>query len=562
MNRVLDIDARIAHTLTQACVQCGGLWIAVLFTQGIPRALLILLSLLVLGHRVRDLWQEHLLDRAELALWLQLGGVLFMTYQSEGARKITSVGPGWVHVLGWTPPEMIGQPLELFLHPQDTQLGASVDSFISRWRRKAGRGDQWAWLRWRTAESPRHVGVIFANALDETTQFDHIRTLSAWAEITSDLMLVADATVPVTERKPRWVNPAWTRLLGWSDADLYNMRIVDLLPPDEMADIIEQRKIYEEQGGDGTRSVTSRVRCKQASNHETPMYKSFRWNSQTVGDRVYVTGQDISSELEHEHDMQKVIESLKGRNQDLERFASVAAHQLRAPPRTIAGLSTVLLEDYGHLLDLEGRQCLQDIRQETDQMGEIIDGLYRFSRVRTSEDLVLTPVDLDAVARSVRKSLDRKNCAQCPHSQLCPAQRPPECPLQRHVLHVQKMPVVLGDRTLLQEVLLNLIDNGFKFNESPKKIVRVTWVLRQDGRVAVTVTDNGLGIDEKYQSKLFTMFQRMHPSYTGTGVGLALAAAIIQKLGGTIQVESRPGEGSAFTFDLQMVEMPGSKTLP
>jgi signal transduction histidine kinase len=474
-----------------------------------------------------------------------------MTLQSEDGYKILSVGPGWEHVLGWTSDEMIHQRLDFFLHPQDKHLNGSIGDFSTRWRRKPpGR---WAWLRWRTAESPWHVGVIFANAQDETAQMDHMRTLSAWAEITSDLMLVADASQPPAERKPRWVNPAWTRLLGWSSTELCDMRLIDLLAPSDVPKAVQNRLEHEEKsGGEGeVRSAVYKVRCKPAQGQDKPVYKTFLWKIQILEGRIYVTGQDISHELVHESDMQRAFENLQGRNQDLERFANVAAHQLRAPPRTIAGLAMILLEDYGHLLDDEGRECLRDIRQETDQMGEIVDGLYRFSHVRTSEGLTLVPVDLNNVMQSVRRALDRKICPQCSTPQQCQTQKARECPLQALRLHVQRMPIVMGDRTLLQEVFANLVDNGFKFNESPKKVVHITWEARPDNRVSITVSDNGLGIDEKYQGKLFTMFQRMHQAYAGTGVGLALVAAIIQKMGGAISVKSSPGQGSSFTFDLQ-----------
>ena len=227
--------------------------------------------------------------------------------------------------------------------------------------------------------------------------------------------------------------------------------------------------------------------------------------------------------------MAKVINDLEARNRDLERFASVAAHQLRSPPRTIAGIAQALTEDLSELLDDDSRQFLADIRSDANQMAEIVDGLYRFSKVRTSADMNIEPVDLDRLVAGLKAS--RKG-----H--------------EEEVVGVG-LPSVLGDKVLLVEAFANLIDNGFKFNESEAKQVTITAVSRGDGRWAITVADNGIGIDPQYHAKLFTMFERVHPRYSGTGVGLALVGAIVEKLGGTITVDSAPGEGARFTFDLE-----------
>ena len=236
----------------------------------------------------------------------------------------------------------------------------------------------------------------------------------------------------------------------------------------------------------------------------------------------------------HREEIQRIVADLENRNADLERFASMTAHQLRSPPRTIAGIALALQEDYGHLLDAHGLQFLADIQEDAVTMAEIVDGLYQVSKVRTLTELPLEPVDLNQVMADLKISKTKRGLLRVQDKFLW-----------------SHLPVVRGDPILLHEVFRNLIENSLKFNESPVKIIRVSAVPRGDGRWDISVTDNGIGIDPKYQNKVFQMFQRMHPSYKGTGIGLALVAAIVQKLGGAISLKSAVNAGSTFTLDLE-----------
>jgi len=235
--------------------------------------------------------------------------------------------------------------------------------------------------------------------------------------------------------------------------------------------------------------------------------------------------------------MHRAVADLEARNQDLERFASLTAHQLRSPPRTIAGIAQALQEDYGELLDDEGRQFLADIREDAATMAEIVDGLYRVSRVRTMTDMPLEPVDINEVLADMKIAKTKRGLLR-----------------SQERLTWSHLPVVQGDKVLLIEVFRNLIENALKFNESAVKTIKVTAKERPDGRWDIIVQDNGIGIDPKYQPKVFQMFQRMHPQYKGTGVGLALVSAIVQKLGGEVAVKSEAGKGCTFTFDLAAAE--------
>ena len=490
--------------------------------------------------------------RRELDIWLRVGGdcrIVFHLPDEEGVQSIKSIGPKVSDILGWSKDEMVGHDWKKFCHPNDlpasTQEAQSVveggvlHQYTGRWRHKQDLADgipQWVWLEWGAFFAPE-AKAIFAIFRDVVSyRLDQDARIATWAAITNDLLVVADATIPIEQRKPEWVNSAWTRQLGWLPEELYKMPIIGLLEPTEVPSISAQRAALDQEARPG--AIECRVRCKPVVGRPQE-YRFYEWASQHLNKHVYATGRDIGRDRLHREQMDKAIEDLEARNADLERFASVTAHQLRSPPRTIAGIAQALREDYGHLLDEAGIQFLDDIRYDAAQMADIVDGIYRFSKVRTQADLVLEPVDLQALVTELIPS----------------CQKDGHC-LSEGQLSCHSLPVVLGDKVLLMEVLRNLIDNGYKFNESNPKVVIITADRRTDGRWDITVRDNGIGIPPQYQHKVFEMFQRMHPSYRGTGVGLALVKAIVQKLGGQIILVSGVGQGSAFTFDLEAAWTP------
>ena len=118
-------------------------------------------------------------------------------------------------------------------------------------------------------------------------------------------------------------------------------------------------------------------------------------------------------------------------------------------------------------------------------------------------------------------------------------------------LEIDDLPEVVGQRTLFSQLFQNLIGNGLKYRDKKAPVVRVS-VLDRGSEWEFIVADNGIGIDEKFHDKIFVIFQRLHSrdEFSGTGIGLAICKKIVEKYGGTIWVESKPGEGSEFHFTL------------
>jgi PAS domain S-box-containing protein len=218
---------------------------------------------------------------------------------------------------------------------------------------------------------------------------------------------------------------------------------------------------------------------------------------------------------------------LEASTRELDAFAYSVSHDLRAPLRSLAGFSEVLLEDYADRLDETGRRYLERIEVNAQRMAQMIDDLLNLSRA-TRVELRREPVDLTASAREVLTDLRDADPDRTVHAT------------------VEDGIATTGDPDLIRLVLYNLLGNAWKFTaKSEDARIRVAI----DGNV-VTVADNGAGFDMRYAGKLFDPFQRLHAAadFEGTGIGLAIVHRIVHRHGGRIWARSEPGQGATFYF--------------
>ncbi len=225
-------------------------------------------------------------------------------------------------------------------------------------------------------------------------------------------------------------------------------------------------------------------------------------------------------------------EELRRSNEELERFAYVASHDLQEPLRTVASFVQLLARRYRTSLDADATEFIDFAVGGVARMQRLIEDLLQFSRVGTrGEALVSTDAQavLDGVIESLRAAIEE--------SSACVTHDP--------------LPHVLADTRQLEELLTNLVGNALKFRGGDAPRVHVN--AQRDGRHwTFRVRDNGIGIDPQYFERIFVIFQRLHArdEYPGTGVGLALCKKIVERHGGRIWVESAPGAGTTFLFTL------------
>jgi PAS domain S-box-containing protein len=218
-------------------------------------------------------------------------------------------------------------------------------------------------------------------------------------------------------------------------------------------------------------------------------------------------------------------------NQEAESFSYSVSHDLRTPLRAIDGFCQVLSEDYGQNLDADGNKYLSRVRAAAQRMGMLIDDMLQLALIARLE-INFTPIDLSALAEEVAAGLRE------------------QIVFRSTTFAIQPGLDIKGDVSMLRIVLENLLGNAAKYSsKSPQPQVELGSVLK-DGRSVYFVRDNGAGFDMAFVGKLFGAFQRLHRSedYPGTGIGLATVKRIVNRHGGEVWAEGRPGEGAVFYF--------------
>jgi two-component system NtrC family sensor kinase len=234
-----------------------------------------------------------------------------------------------------------------------------------------------------------------------------------------------------------------------------------------------------------------------------------------------------------------LVGELESKNEELESFSHAVAHDLRAPLRSIDGFGLILLEDFADKLDEEGKQHLRYIRESAQHMARLIDDLLALSRV-TRGEFQRAPVDLGAIARAVAGRLAQS------------------APTGQVDFVVADGLMADADGGLLTIVFENLLGNAWKFSGTRAQ-ARIEVGVTGDEPRTYFVRDNGAGFDMAYASKLFGMFQRLHPAaeFDGTGIGLATVQRVVRRHGGRIWAEGAVGCGATFFFTLEGGTQPG-----
>ena len=244
--------------------------------------------------------------------------------------------------------------------------------------------------------------------------------------------------------------------------------------------------------------------------------------------------------------------ALQEANEALEVFAYSISHDLRAPLRSIQGFAQALLEDYGDQLDAEGQDYAHHLDASAQQMTTLIQDLLDYSRL-SSSDIQLNAINLELVVATVLAQLKVELQEK-----------------QAQVTVERPLPEVMAHSPTLVQAVANLVANAIKFVPSGVQPQVRVWA-EEMGRkgdeenlsstpvpdhpetVRLWVEDNGIGIDPKYQERIFQVFERLHgvESYPGTGIGLAIARKAVERMGGRVGVESQLGQGSRFWIELQ-----------
>lgn len=329
-------------------------------------------------------------------------------------------------------------------------------------------------------------------------------------------------------------------MFGWSASEVRGKNALDFIVPAGLREIQQQHlaKLGTPAGAAlvSRRLVTTLVR---RGGDEFPVELSVVAISRREGLIFGVSLRDITQRLEQEAHQKSLNEALEARvsertaaleatNRQLEAFSYSISHDLRAPVRAILGYLGILLQEYGTQLDARALRYVALGKQAAVRMGELIDGLLRFSGV-SRQALQIVAIDLDDVVNQIVAEMEASS-----------------------IVHVSHLGCTVGDAPLIRQVWFNLMSNAVKFTSKTDNPHIAISCTRHDEECIYRVEDNGIGFDMAYCDKLFGVFDRLHSAaeFEGTGIGLAIVKSIIERHHGRIWVDAMPGKGATFFFTL------------
>ena len=450
------------------------------------------------------------------------------------------VNPAFGAMLGYTAEEMQSISFSSITHPEDiAESRECIRALV------AGERDTWVMQKRYLAKDGRHVWTHVTTRLQRDADgkplhfLTHIQDISE-SKVSEKKLRESEARFrQLAESLPQliwtcqadgpcdYLSPQWVAHTGVPEADQLGYRWLEQLHPDDRERVIGEWSATAPRGD--AFDIEFRIRRHDG------VHRSFRTRAVPLRDEHGNVLKWLGSNTDVE-DMRKANEALARSNRELEQFAYVASHDLQEPLRMVSSYTQLLARRYQDKLDQDANDFIAYAVDGANRMQRLIQDLLTYSRV-TTRGLAAAPMDA--------------------HEALGEAVRNLQAAIQQAGALVtnEELPEVLGDRTQIAQVFQNLVGNGIKFHkpgQPPRVHISAQRCAEQPAMWTFTVRDNGIGIEHHHFERLFVIFQRLHgkKEYPGTGIGLALCKRIVERHGGTIWLESEPGEGTTFLFTL------------
>jgi len=461
-------------------------------------------------------------------------------------------------ILGYTHEELLQIPLRDLTYSEDLprsnqkieELLAGHISDYALEKRYIRKDGSLVWsldtvtLLWDAEGNPRQFLVIVEDiTLRKKVEEDSLR-LSAVVESSDDAIISKTLTGIITS----W-NQAAERMFGYTAPEVLGKSISILFPPErleEERDIIARLK----RGERVDHYETERIRKDGTFLNVSLTVSALKdHNGQIIG--ASKIARDITERKRAEVELRQAQEKLNLYAEELEKqvvartayldesirsLESVCytiAHDLRSPLRAMQGFTQIIAEDYAPAFDEEGRALTSRIVTATTRMDALIHDLLEYAKL-SHVDLPCQTLDLNEVMQKVMEAL---------HSDIIS---------KKAQILIQSLPPVWGNQTIVEQILTNILTNALKFVEKNEPPSIEIWSESMEGGPRIFIKDNGIGIAEKHQDRIFEMFQRLHENekqYAGTGVGLAIVKKSIERIGGSVGLYALESQGSCFYLD-------------
>ena len=375
--------------------------------------------------------------------------------------------------------------------------------------------------------------IKYKNSLNEIKKSEN--RMSALFEAATEGIIISDLNGEIVT-----VNKKAEELFGYHRDELIGEKVEVLVPPQYKSRHKHLRYGYYDDPEPRPMGQGRDLYAVRKDGEEFPVEISLNHFENEEGRFVisYVTDITQRKEVEdnllkaHRELKQKAVE-LKQSNDELEQFAYVASHDLQEPLRMVASYTQLLARRYRDKLDEDANDFIEYAVDGAKRMQKLLNDLLHFSRVGTRAKS-FRKMDINRVVKDALKNLEKY--------------------IEEHdaeIIIESPLPDLSVDKSQLTQLLQNLIQNAIKFKKNGRPEVKIA-ARELDDFWQFSITDNGMGIDEKHREKIFVIFQRLHgrDSYNGSGIGLAICKKIVKRHGGEIWVDSEPGKGSTFYFTI------------
>lgn len=364
---------------------------------------------------------------------------------------------------------------------------------------------------------------------DLKTAQENARLLARGVESALEAIILTDHNGSIN-----YVNPAYLNLTSFTFKDLKGKKLNTLISDLNELDFKNLLLSNQSENKIWTGEATSYK--KDGSSYDVymtiaPVYDEF----QKLEGFVSIQN-DITELKKAKEELAQRATELARSNAELEQFAYVASHDLQEPLRMVSSFCQLLKKRYYNELDKDANEFIDFAVDGAKRMQTLISDLLLYSRVGTrGKPFVTTDCNdiMNKVLKNLKISIEDSDA----------------------IINIKDLPTTVADETQLVQLFQNIIGNAIKFRNSKNPKISVVSK-RKNGHWQFSITDNGIGIDPKYQNKIFTIFQRLESkeNYPGTGIGLAICKKIIDRHRGKIWVESEQGKGCAFYFTLPAIK--------
>ena len=483
---------------------------------------------------------EDALRESEERYRMILDGVEdYAIFMLDTQGQVVSWNAGAERIKGYSATEIIGQNFACFFPPEDVERGRPAE--ILRMTAEHGRHEE-------QSIRVRKDGTQFLARVTWTALRDSAGALRGFSEFARDLsdseelraryrnLLDASRDAMIVVNRGGFivlVNASTGARFGYDAEELIGLPVTDIIP-DGVADRLPDYDLSSDRDAIARRARTDvEVIGRRRDGSEFPI--EIMLSPLAIAEGIFMTAvvRDISVRKAAEENLRQKIDELKRSNEELGHFAYIASHDLQEPLRMVASYTQLLSKRYKGKLDADADEFIAFAVDGASRMQRLIEDLLAFSRVATAANDILdteSEYALELATMNLHEAI-KESGALVTHDQL---------------------PRVQADETQLVQLFQNLIGNAIKYQNPGIPRVHIS-ATRQGGKSwTFAVKDNGMGIDPQYLERIFGMFQRLHKrsEFSGTGMGLAICKKIVERHGGSLTVESRPGRGSTFSFVL------------